>query len=313
MRCSRWMAALLGVAAVSPPLAAQEPRCSDPNAQVQAACNAAVDAYVTFQPLAGLAISGGNPELGTARVLGGMGHLFVSVRVNIVKATVPNPDTTRPAISGGIPAPVVEAGVGIWPGLSGGLLSIDALGSATLLPTGLSKLSVDSTAARIGQVALGVGYGVRVGVLKGSFPIPSVSVSVMRRTLPRLQYGSLAAGDQFEFATDLRATNVRVAASLRLINLDAAAGFGFDRYSSSADLRFYDNPPLNTNVRDVPLDRTASRSVLFVNAGLDLLAVKLVGELGYQTGKGETLSRTYANFDPTAGHVYGGVGLRFSF
>src|SRR5436853_257167 len=202
MRGTKWIPALLALGAV--PLAAQEPKCNDANAQVQAACNAAGDAYATFQPLAGIAISGGSPELGTARALGGLGHLFASIRVNAVKATVPNPDTTQAPISGGVPAPVVEAGLGIWPGLSGGLLAVDALGSATLLPTGLDKLSVDSNAARVGQVA-------------------------------------------------------------------------------------------------------------FVNAGLDLMAAKLVGELGYQTGKDQNLSRNYTAFDPKAGHVYGGVGFRISF
>ena len=48
-------------------------------------------------------------------------------------------------------------------------------------------------------------------------------------------------------------------------------------------------------------------------AGLDLMAAKLVGELGYQTGKDEDLSKTYTDFDPKAGHVYGGIGLRVSF
>src|SRR5216117_3732932 len=129
MRGMKWIPALLGLAAV--PLAAQEPRCNDPSAQVQAACNAAVDAYATFQPLAGIAISGGNPELGTARALGGFGHFFGSIRVNAVKATVPNPDTTQAPISGGVPAPVIEAGVGVWPGLSGGILAVDVRGSAT--------------------------------------------------------------------------------------------------------------------------------------------------------------------------------------
>ena len=308
MRGMKWIPALLGLAAV--PLAAQEPRCNDPSAQVQAACNAAVDAYATFQPLAGIAISGGNPELGTARALGGFGHFFGSIRVNGVKATVPNPDTTQAPISGGVPAPVIEAGVGVWPGLSGGILAVDVLGSATLLPTGLDKLSVDSNATRVGDVALGIGYGVRVGVLKGSFPIPSISVSAMRRTLPRVQYGSLSAGDQFEFDTDLKATNVRVAASMRLLLFDVAAGFGFDKYSSTAHLRFHDTP---LTVKQVPLSRDNSRQVLFLNAGLDLMAAKLVGELGYQTGKDQNLSKNYTAFDPKAGHVYGGVGLRVSF
>jgi len=53
--------------------------------------------------------------------------------------------------------------------------------------------------------------------------------------------------------------------------------------------------------------------VLFLNPGLDLMAAKLVGELGYQTGKDQNLSKNYTAFDPKAGHVYGGVGLRVSF
>src|SRR5205807_3797427 len=198
-----------------------------------------------------------------------------------------------------------------------GLLSVDALGSATLLPTTQVKnLTVDSNATKVGSLALGIGYGVRVGVLRGSFPIPSVSVSVMRRSLPRLRYGTLApsslsSGDAFEFDTDLKATNVRVAASMKLLLLDVAVGVGFDKYTSTAHLRFYDNPPTNS-VRTVTLDLNNSRQVLFANAGLDVLLLKLVAEIGYQTGKDQRLSTTYADFDPKAGHVYGGAGVRFS-
>src|SRR6266571_750913 len=126
MRAARWIViSLFGCAAT--PIAAQN-ECSSAPAQAQGACNRAVDAYKTFQPLGGIVVSGGNPELGTGRALGGPGHLFGSFRVNIVKADVPNPDTTQAKLSATVPAPVVEAGVGIWPGLSGGLLAVDALG-----------------------------------------------------------------------------------------------------------------------------------------------------------------------------------------
>src|SRR2546426_12782474 len=118
MRGTTWIPALLGLAAV--PLAAQEPMCNDANAQVQAACNAAVDAYTTFQPLAGIAISGGNPELGTARALGGLGHLFGSFRGNVLKATVPDPENKQKAMSGGAPSPVRQAAGGVRSGAHGG-------------------------------------------------------------------------------------------------------------------------------------------------------------------------------------------------
>ena len=309
----RWvMKSSLVCCALAAPLAAQNSQCTSGNASVQDACNRAVDAYKTFQPLGGIAISGGNPVLGTARGLGGLGHLFVSARVNAVKAEVPNPDTTQKALSGGVPAPVVEAGVGLFPGLGAGFLSVDALASATLLPTNLAKLSVDSSARKIGSMALGLGYGVRIGVLKGSFPIPSISVSAMRRTLPRVRLGDVSNGDNFQFDTDLKATNIRVAASMRLLLLDVAAGVGVDKYTSTGHMVYYNNPPLNTATDTVTIPVSNTRQILFVDAGLNLVLVKLVGEVGFQTGKDQKLSTNYSDFDPKAGHVFGGIGVRIS-
>src|SRR5712691_6326479 len=299
---------LTALSAMTGLLAAQN-ECSGVPAQGQTICNRAVDAYKTFQPLGGIAISGGNPVLGTARGLGGPGHLYISARVNAVKADIPNPDTTQAKISGGVPAPVVEGGLGLFQGTGVGLLSIDALVSATLLPTNLDKLSVDSSATKIGSMALGVGYGARAGILNGAFPIPSVSVSVMRRSLPRVQLGDLSKGDDFQFDTDLKATNIRVAASMRLILLDVAAGFGFDHYRSTGHMKYV--YPLGS-VQTVTVAVTNNRQVLFANAGLNFVAMKLVGEIGYQSGKDQRLSTNYSDFDPTAGHVYGGIGIRFS-
>ncbi|HEV2750610.1 MAG TPA: hypothetical protein VGV12_08820 [Gemmatimonadales bacterium] len=306
------LAMMLGTVA----LAAQEPQCNTLNPNATAACNTAVDAVKAFHPLAGMLVSGGNPVLGTAGSLGGAGHLSLTARVNLIKAALPNPDsasqpTVPSSFNGAIPAPVVEAGLGLYRGTTLGLLSIDALGSAVLLPTGVvSNLSVDSGAAHIGSVALGLGYGVRVGVLKGSFPVPSVSVSYMRRNVPRIQYGDLASGNLFEFDTDLKADNYRVEAGWRFVLLDLAAGLGIDHYTSTAHIRFHDTP---TTVRTVTLDLANSRQVAFLDAGLSLALVKLVGEVGYQTGKDQKLTTNFSDFDPKAGHVFGGLGIRFGF
>jgi len=310
----------VALAAVAAPLRAQEPQCQTIDPSATTACNTAVDAVRAFHPLAGLIISGGNPVLGLGGTLGGFGHLALTARVNAVKLSLPNPDSASQSsvpssFSGAVPAPLVEASVGLLRGTGAGLLSIDALGSAVLLPTGaVSDLTVDSSAAKIGSIALGLGYGARIGLLKGSFPIPAVSISLMRRNLPRIQYGQLApaccSGDQFEFDTDLHATSVRVAAGLSVVALDLAAGFGFDTYTSSANIRFYDSPP-TLSVRDVKLDLHNSRQVVFLDAGLSLALLKLVAEIGYQTGKDQHLSTNFSGFDPTSGHVFGGAGLRF--
>ncbi|OLB58414.1 MAG: hypothetical protein AUI13_06965 [Gemmatimonadetes bacterium 13_2_20CM_2_69_23] len=219
---------------------------------------------------------------------------------------------------GAIPAPLVEAALGLVRG-RGGFLSVDALGSAVVLPTSrVSGLSVDSNAAHIGGAALGIGYGARVGILGGTFPIPALSVSWMHRTLPRIQYGNLGpafgTGDQFEFSMDLKADNYRAVASWKFVLVDLAAGLGVDHYSSSAtSISFHDNPLSPGNVRTVVINPSSTREVAFVNGGLSLAALKLVAELGFQTGKDQHFTTNFSNFDPKAGHVFGGVGLRFGF
>lgn len=311
----RLAVSLVCVALAARGLAAQ---CATGYAAGDSACLRAEDAVKTFHPLAGVIVSGGAPVLGDAATLGGFGHLALTARVNMVRVTVPRPDSAGATVSGVVPAPVVEAAVGVFRGIGAGLLAVDALGAATLLPTTqVANLRVDSGAPHVGRLALGLGYGVRVGVLRGALVVPSVSVSVMHRTLPRLRYGTIPAGatiltspDDFSFDANLAATNVRVTAGMKLLLFDVTAGFGFDHYSSDAHLTYFDSP---TSTHTDTLALSANREVLFLDAGIDVLLVKLVGEIGFQTGRNESLSQAYRDLDPAAGHVFGGVGVRFSF
>jgi hypothetical protein len=311
------MPSLILLTVLASPLAAQEPKCQNVNPDVQAACNTMVDATRAFHPLAGMIVSGGNPVLGTAATLSGFGHLSATLRVNAIKASLPNPDSAAQSpvpssFDGYFPAPVVEASAGLYAGRDGrgGLLSIDALASATLLPASrVEGMSVDPGAPRIGDIALGIGYGARIGILAGAFPIPTVSVSVMKRHVPRIQFGDVGAGDPADFATDLNATNVRVAAGMRVLFADVAAGIGVDRYTSTAVIRYQDLVGTQT----VRLSLETTRQVLFANVGLALGLARLVGELGYQTGTDQNFSTTFKDFDPKAGHVFWGAGFRLDF
>ena len=307
---------LLTVVAV--PVAAQEPQCQNVNAQAQAACNTMVDATKAFHPLAGMIVSGGNPVLGTAGTLGGFGHVSATVRVNAIKASLPNPDSAAQSpvpssFNGYFPAPVFEAAVGLYGGQGGGLLSIDGLASAVLLPASRVRgMSVDPGAPKVGDVALGIGYGARIGLLKGSFPIPSVSVSVMKRHVPRVQFGKvtgLPGGDPADFSTDFDATNWRAVAGTRVLFADVAAGLGIDHYKSAATIHYFDG----VTVHPVTLALANTREVLFADAGLTMGPVKFVAELGYQTGTDQSFATTFSDFDPKAGHVFWGTGLRINF
>jgi hypothetical protein len=302
------------------PLVAQEPQCNMPIPNATAACNTAVDAVRAFYPLAGMIVSGGNPVLGTARASGGLGHITLTARVNGIKAALPDPTaaTQSPvptSFNGVVPAPVVEGALGLLKGMRGGLLAVDVLGSALILPTGIQNLSVDSNAAHISDAALGIGYGLRVGVINGGFPIPAVSVSYMHRTVPRLRYGTLGptfgTGDQFEFTMDLASDSYRAVAGWKFVLVDLAAGVGVDHYKSSdTNIRFHDGTT-PTSVRTVVINPTNTRALVFVNGGLSLAAVKLVGEIGLQAGKDQSYFTQFSNFDPKAAHVFGGLGIRF--
>ncbi len=312
-----YMTSLVLLAAVALPVAAQEPQCQNANPQAQAACNTMVDATKAFHPLAGMIVSGGNPVLGTAGTLGGFGRVSATLRVNAIKASLPNPDSAAQnpvpsSFNGYFPAPVIEAAVGLYGGQGGGLLSIDGLASAVLLPTSRVRgMSVDPGAPKVGDVALGLGYGARIGLLKGSFPIPSVSVSVMKRHVPRVQFGDVNAprSDPADFSTDFNATNWRAVAGMRVLFADVAAGVGIDHYTSAATIHYFDGITTHT----VTLDLANTRKVLFADAGLTMGLVKLIAELGYQTGTDQSFATTFSDFDPKAGHVFWGAGLRINF
>jgi len=313
---------VLGMIVGAASLAAQEPQCASTNNFVQAACNTAVDGVRAFYPLAGMVVTGGNPVIGTAGSLGGLGHFALTARVNAIKAALPDPTATNQtpvptSFNGAVPAPVIEGAIGLTKGLGGGLLAVDVLGSALILPTGIDNLTVDADATKFLDAALGIGYGLRVGVLNGAVPVPAVSVSWMHRKVPRLRYGTLGpiigTGDEFEFTMDLTSDSYRAVAGWKLAVVDLAAGIGVDRYKSrDTNIRFYD-AVTPTSVRTVVINPTNTRAVVFVNGGLSLGVAKLVAELGLQAGKDQNYVTQFSDFDPKAAHAFGGIGFRFGF
>ena len=295
----------------APPLTAQYASCDDPlfSASTRQACQTAVDAARAFQPLAGMVISGGNALLGASGSLGGLGHFAIGTRVNAIGASLPDPNNTSGTITsaynGLIPAPLVEGGIGVWD-------RVDIVSSALVMPTGLvSGLSVKSS-AHVGSIALGLGFGARVAVLRSPFPYPSVTVSVMRRWMPKLGYaGDTTQANNYQFSATLRADNYRVEAGWHLGMFAVGAGLGLDHYKSdihaSGTVGGFGFGSFDTGTFAV----SGTRAVVFLNGSARLGGLQLGGELGYQGGKNQTFNTNFADFDPTAGHLFAGLGLRF--
>jgi hypothetical protein len=307
------IALLVGAA----PLAAQYPQCQPYVGQTNALnlCNAVIDGARGFHPILGLLTSGGAPVLGASDALGGFGHVYVTVRVNATRVVLPdlNYDGSTTTVGAGdklfFPSPVIETAVGLFSGTRTGLLALDFLGSAQLLPTNqIDNFSVASTARHIGSVALGLGFGARLGVIRETAALPGVTVSVMRRDIPELRYGDLGAGANLSSATNLKATNVRAVATKGFGIARVGGGLGWDRYTGHAQVQFR-NPTTAIPEPALDLDLANSRILGFANAGLDFRHVKLTAEAGYQFGKDQHLVTTFTDFDPSGGRFFAAVGL----
>jgi hypothetical protein len=318
MRAAPLVSGLFLVVGVSPVLA-QTPECSAYLGSANRVCSAAVDGTRAFHPVIGLLVSGGNPTIGSGATLGGLGHASLTLRANAVQVVLPDLsyDGSSATVPAGdklwAPAPLVEGALGVYGGVGNGLLAVDLLGSAQLLPTDqIDNLTVDANAREIGGIALGLGYGARVGLVRERGPLPAVSVSVMRRDIPEITYGDVPAGDRYSYGVDLHATNLRLVASKQLLFIDLAAGLGWDKYTGDALIRFRD-PITGTPQPDVPVELNNSRVLGFLNAGMSLSMVRLTAEVGYQGGKDQELSTDFEDFDTTKGKFFAGLGLRVGF
>lgn len=304
----------------APPLLAQNAQCSSLTTadNSRQACDAAIDLTRAYHPIAGLLISGGNPLLGSAASMGGPGKFAVSLRANAARVVVPElavDGSNNVAQSDELlaPAPLVEGAVGLFRGLPNGMFSLDFLGSLQLVPNEklVDDIRVDSDAPRIGPVSLGLGYGGRLGLFGGSRVLPDVSVSVMRRSIPQVGFGDTAAGDDVAADVNLHATNIRVVASKRWAVFTLAAGAGWSRYTGDAIATFRGSASAVPQTISLRLDQR--RQVIFADAGLDFRFLRIVGEIGHQSGRDQQLVTNFQGFNDTRGTTFYSAALRFGF
>jgi hypothetical protein len=312
------MLAALLTASAARLLHAQTSQCASLDDDGRRTCVAAVDLARAYYPLAGLAISGGNPVLGDGGTAGGFGHFDITLRAN--GFTLHVPDLGAIGTDGTVaedqsllaPAPLVEARVGLFGGLPGGFLGIDLLGAAQLVPNEdlTEDIRVDSTAPRIGPVSLGIGLGARIGLMAEAEGRPAVAVSVMRRSIPRIGFGDVVNGDEIQADVDLVAWNVRGTIGKHIGPLLLAGGGGWSRYAGTATAD-YNGGPGPGQQGSIDLDLRETRWTAFVNAGIGFSAVRLVAEAGYQFGVDQDLETTFEGFDDAAGTLYYSAGLQF--
>jgi hypothetical protein len=311
--------------------------------QLRFLCGQVVNALTNVQPTIGIGFTGGNHTLGTATTIGRRLGLFprisVTARGNVALADMPNLlDGFDPTIGddGEIPPMATskfpvgalqgDVQLGLYNGLSlgpiGGLGSVDLLGSVSFIP------AIEETG--LADHIINWGVGARVGILRQGLLMPGVSVSGMYRNMGEVSFGSVDDGDPAEFATDLSTISLRGALSKGFLAFDFAAGGGYDIYTSTPRFDFELFCPLErcgtpTTARpteEITGEMQTAAWNLFANAGLSLLVVSIVGEVGYQKATdvitaADLQEAGLPEQQPTAedlggGRFFGSIGVRFT-
>jgi len=293
-------------------------------------CQKGRDLFSLLVPQIGVALSGGNTIVGEGGTLGGWGKRMLQLRLSAVDGRVPANDVpvrvTGPAVASDfgvsrvpVPMPSIDAAVGLFKGVPFGLTNVggvDVLLGATYLPTiQASDFELTPTGSN-----LAFSYGVRVGALQESSLVPGVSVSFMRRKLPTMNFGYGSSNDTLRIENFALTSNaLRLAASKRFLVFGIAAGVGRDQIDGTSSLRAAVNEQiLSTNQRfsgTLPnLRTTVSRNTAFVNASLNLLILRLIGEYGWSS-QGESLNtlNTFGAHQANERYRYGSLGLTVRF
>lgn len=310
---------LLALLATPSGAAAQAGLCPGDTTATGRLCQSGVDALTAFLPLEGLLVSGGNPVPGTAAAIGRLGHFRLTARVGFARVTIPESgyDGTTDTVPAEkrllVPVPRVDLALGVFSKtLPLGTASVDLLGSAVVIPTGATtRIRVDENAREVASMALGLGFGFRAA-LSMPAPKPTISLSVMKRDMPSIRFGSRAGGDPLQAATSLSAINVRLLVGGRVGLLTLAAGGGLDLYSGTGVVTFADSTvPAGDSTITVKL--STSRIMTTLNAGIEVGPIHLWAEGGLQVGKKTELATPFELNDPSSSRFYGGTGVALKF
>jgi hypothetical protein len=294
----------------------------------QDACQMAVDVFQFMAPQLGLALAGGNATLGAGSTLGGLGHFSIGIRGNVFNGDLPqvssfptpgtNGRTQRVLPSKGqiLGLPTADAAIGIFGGIPLGLTNvggIDALVSASYVP---SVGNATSDVAVTPDQNLQFGYGARIGILQESIIVPGVSLTYIRRDLPKTSITGRSTNLDVTITNAKVETSAwRVTAGKSFLLFGVVVGAGQDKYKQVANVQATSRgTAAGTQTSDVVLlSQDLTRTNMFADLSLNLPLFKIVGEVGNSSGSSGSVT-TYNTFQTgpaDKSRTYGSLGIRF--
>ena len=253
----------------------------------------------------------------------------LGLRVNAVQGSLPQVQDVTPSVQGAqstqfdtktqiIPMPTADLAIGIFKGLPLAITNvggIDLLLSAAYLP----EFDEDGVTVKVPDGSLKIGYGARVGIIQESLLTPGISVSYLQRDLPTVSVAG-ASGNDSLYVNNLKLKTKawRVVASKSLLFIGLAAGAGQDKYESSTDIGAHvaarTVPPTPAvNMNPTGISQSITRTNVFANLSMNLLLLKLTGEIGQVSGGTINTFNTFSGKQAADSRIYGSVGARFGF
>jgi len=287
-------------------------RCVDSGASPSGCAEAAVTSRALLGQM-GLLASLGAPVPGATSTLGRRlertPRVALSTRVGGVQLRLP--DLTD---RGNDPARVLKRFVPTWHGsitvgvfdgfrvmpTVGGFLSVDIIGqtSAAFLPT------AEGFDGKLGSLSLGA----RVGVLRESFTLPGVTLSVQKHLMGAVHFASATLGDRAQVDMEPATTSYRLTVGKDLLSVGLLAGMGWDDYSAGTTLITNDDAGLLASTSEIE----ASRKLIFGGASLSFLVLQLSLEAGWAEGFSPVPGYTGAPFDASKGSIFGSLSARLT-
>lgn len=312
-----WVVCTASVAAQNDSAAAPHP-CDKQTGATKSVCRAGYDAIMVITPIGALAVGRGNPSMGSAGGGQKFGDMLVTLRANYLTAAVPatsyagDGDTVPVAQRLTVLVPSVDLRMNLLSKpLPMGAASVDFLLSlAAIAKAGIDYARFGNDVRSVSGVAIGIGYGVRIGVTpKG--PLPTASLNVGRSDLPRFTVGNLAAGSNFSYTLGVSAINARLMVGRRFGHFELTAGGGADLIKGDYSYVYLDQATKKAVPR---ADSTVStmRLLTVVNTAFHLAGgARLSFEGGFQVGKNDKLPTIFGETNTKSGRFFGGVGLGF--
>lgn len=199
-------------------------------------------------------------------------------------------------LRGVVTAGIVD-GLQLSPGV-GGVLSMDLTGL-------FSRLWLPRGAGFAGPSA-GVGLGVRVGVLRESFTVPGISVSLARRWHRSVKVGDAGDGDPGEIEAELEVTSLRAVLGKNWFALGLMAGAGWDRYAGEAAAAAGGLD--DSGSAGVML--ASERTVWFAGGWYNFLISQISAEIGLADGIEDPFADRGGAYDPARRDWFASVSVR---